>query len=101
MDVALVSPCRIIRKELCTLLAQKESIRVVADGDNAVESFGLFRITKPEILLIECTSPANDLETLLRLRILLPEMKLLLLIESRSEDFNFPRSQGRRSWLYP
>ena len=80
MDIALVSPRRIIRKGLCTLLAQKGSIRVVADVDNALESFDLFRKTKPEILLIDCTHPANDLETLSRLRILLPETKLLLLI---------------------
>jgi DNA-binding NarL/FixJ family response regulator len=87
MDIALVSPRRIIRKGLCTLLAQKGSIRVVADVDNALESFDLFRKTKPEILLIDCTHPANDLETLSRLRILLPETKLMLLIETSNEDF--------------
>ena len=87
MDIALVSPRRIIRKGLCTLLAQKGSIRVVADVDNALESFDLFRKTKPEILIIDCTHPANDLETLSRLRILLPETKLLLLIETANEDF--------------
>jgi len=89
MDVALVSPRRIIRKGLCTLLTQKDSIRVVADVDNAIDSFDLFRKTKPEILLIDCTHPANDLETLSRLRILLPEAKILLLIETANEDFEF------------
>lgn len=89
MDIGLVSPRRIIRKGLCTLLAQKGSIRVVADVDNAVESFDLFRKTKPEILIIDCSHPANDLETLSRLRILLPETKLLLLIETPNEDFEF------------
>ena len=89
MDVALVSPRRIIRKGLCTLLAQKDSIRVVADVDNAIESFDLFRKTRPEVVLIDCTHPANDLETLSRLRILLPETKLLLLIETPNEDFEF------------
>lgn len=87
MDIALVSPRRIIRKGLCTLLAQKDSIRIVADVDNALESFDLFRKTKPEILLIDCTHPANDLETLSQLRLLLPETKLLLLIETSNEDF--------------
>ena len=87
MDVALVSPRRIIRKGLCTLLTQKNSIRVVADVDNAIDGFDLFRKTKPEIVLIDCTNPASDLETLSRMRILLPETKLLLLIETPNEDF--------------
>ena len=88
-DVAVVSPRRIIRKGLCTLLTQKESIRVVADVDNAIDGFDLFRKTKPEILLIDCTHPANDLETLSRLRMLLPEARILLLIETANEDFEF------------
>jgi DNA-binding NarL/FixJ family response regulator len=89
MDVALVSSRRLIRKGLCTLLAQTDSIRVVADVDNDVENFDLFRKTRPQILLIDSTHPANDLETLSRLRVLFPETKLVLLIEAPNEDFEF------------
>jgi DNA-binding NarL/FixJ family response regulator len=89
MDVALVSPRRIIRKGLSTLLLQKGTVRVVAEVDNAVESYDLFRKTKPDIILIDSTHPATDLETLSQLRILLPETKILLLIETPNEDFEF------------
>jgi two-component system nitrate/nitrite response regulator NarL len=89
MDIALASPRRIIRKGLCSLLAQKDSVRVVADTDSAIESFDLIRRSRPEVLLIDCTNPANDLETISKLRILLPETKLVLLIESPNEDFEF------------
>ena len=87
MDIALVSPRRIIRKGLCTLLAQKDSVRIVADVDNAIDSFDLIRRSQPDVLLVECTNLANDLDTLARLRMLLPETKVLLLSESPSEDF--------------
>lgn len=89
MDIALVSPRRIIRKGLCTLLSQKGSVRVVAEVDNAIESYDVLRKTKPEVVLIDSTHPASDLETLSQLRILLPETNILLLIETPNDDFEF------------
>ncbi len=87
MDVVLVSPRRIIRKGLCTLLAQKNSIRVVADVDNAVESYEIVRRAKPEVLLVDSMNAAADLENLGRVRKLFPDLRVLLLIESPNEDF--------------
>lgn len=87
MDVVLVSPRRIIRKGLCTLLEQQNCLRVVADVDSAVESYEIIRHTKPEVLLVDSMNAAIDLENLGRLRRLFPDLRVLLLIESSNEDF--------------
>lgn len=85
--VGMVSPHVVIRKALSALLSCAEDLRVTLDVDSALESLELIQKAQPEILLLDILDHARDLETVSRLRTLLPETKVLLLSDSTDEEF--------------
>ena len=87
MDIAIVSPYTVHRKGLCALLGQNKDFRVVVDAGSALDSYEQIRKAHPQVLLMETTDSNSDLETVCRLRKLLPEARILLLVDGASETF--------------
>jgi len=86
-DIAIVSPNTVHRKGLCALLGQNKDFRAVVDAGSALDSYEEIRKAHPQILLMETTDSSSDLETVCRLRKLLPETRILLLIDRAGETF--------------
>jgi two-component system nitrate/nitrite response regulator NarL len=87
MDIAIVSPFTVHRKGLCVLLGQNKDFRVVVDAASALGNYEAIRKARPQVLVMETTGSTGDLETVCRFRKLLPETRILLLMDSAGETF--------------
>lgn len=86
MTVGVVSTHSITRKALCALLASVPQMNVVLDVDNPLEHLESLRKIRPCILLFDAVNPAVDLETVVRTRKMLPEVRTLLLAPYVDEE---------------
>jgi DNA-binding NarL/FixJ family response regulator len=87
MTVAVVSPHSITRKALCALLRSIPQVTVVLDVDNALEHFESLQKMHPGVLLFDALNPAADLETVVRTRKVIPEVRILVLAAGVDEEF--------------
>lgn len=87
MDLGIVDPQVLIRKALCSLLAEARDVRVVLDVDHAFESLQLIQQLQPEVLLIHPSDALSVLATISQIKKLLPGTKLILLTDDVEVEF--------------
>lgn len=85
--ICLVGPFTLTRQGLRALLVPIPEFQIVLDLGSVLENFELVRKSQPDILLIDTSHPADDLETVSQLRKLFPETKILLLTDGIDEEF--------------
>ncbi len=86
MDLGRVGPQVFMRKGLCALLAGLQDVHVVLDVDCVFEKFQLVQQLNPDTLLIHAANPANELNTIPRIKKLLPQVRLILLIDDADDE---------------
>ncbi len=87
MTVGIVSPFTLTREMLCGLLANMQGIEVVLDVESAFESYELIHSLQPRMLLVDATSPAEDLDGLRQMKKLYRSISIVLLVRERNDEF--------------
>jgi DNA-binding NarL/FixJ family response regulator len=88
MRLGVVSPYHLTREGMRALLTSR-NFAVVVDLPSLPEDLGVLREAQPEILFLQATGRASDLEIVSRLRKLLPKIKVLLLVDRTDEETEF------------
>jgi two-component system nitrate/nitrite response regulator NarL len=100
MKIGVIGPRVLIRKSLCALLSQAQGLHIVLDLDRPSDDPRLICQVRPEIVLVDSASPATDFETLSQLRALLPESKILLLLDRADAEYQLRAiQQGARGFV--
>jgi two-component system, NarL family, response regulator NreC len=86
MKLGIASPEVLIRKGLCSLLAGLPDVCVVVDLDCVLERSQFVQQLRLDALLIHTANPANGLRSIPPIKKLLPQVKLILLIDDANED---------------
>jgi len=89
MRMGVISRLSLSRRGLCALLATSKSCSIVLDLPAIPEDVEVLRKAQAEVLLVQASGSAADLEMLSRLQNLAPEIKTLLLIDSPQEEIEF------------
>lgn len=88
--IGVVSPRKLIRKALCSLLLAlplEGGLNVIFDTDTIVEATAEMISSKPQVLLIDCESMANCLNGVHRAREISPSTRCLLLTQNVAAEF--------------
>jgi DNA-binding NarL/FixJ family response regulator len=86
MKLGIASPEVLIRKGLCALLAGLPDTYVVLDFDYVFDNFQLVQQLRPDALLIHTANQASDLQTIPLIKKLLPQVKIILLIDDADDE---------------
>jgi DNA-binding NarL/FixJ family response regulator len=86
MNIGIASSELLIRKALCALLQALPGVHVVWDIDSVLESSRLVRQRCPDVMLFHIANPARELNIISRIKGVLPEIKLVLLIDDVNGD---------------
>ena len=90
MKICLAVPYLLIRKSICALLATRKNTEVVVeDVENVLDEAEAVRKARPELLILWAPVQTFDLGTVSRIQQLLPQTKLVLLIDRSDDEFEF------------
>jgi DNA-binding NarL/FixJ family response regulator len=90
MKICLAVPYLLIRKSIRALLATRKNTEVVVeDVENVLDEAEAVRKARPELLILWAPVQSFDLGTVSRFQQLLPQTKLLLLIDRPDDEFEF------------
>ena len=89
MRLAVISRLSLSRKGLCALLASSKSCSIVLELPTIPEDVDVLRKAQPEVLLLHTSDSVSDFETVSRLHNLVPEIKILLLLDTTDEEIEF------------
>ncbi len=87
INIGVISPQVLTRKGLCALLRPVRDFRVVLEADAVTEKLGQATQPQAEILLIDSFQVGENFEVVSGIRQILPETKLLLLVDRVEQDF--------------
>jgi two-component system secretion response regulator SsrB len=88
MRLGVISPYHLTREGMRALLTSR-NYAVVVDLSNFPDDLSVLREAQPEILLLQASGRASDLELVSRLRKVLPKIKVLLLVDKTDEETEF------------
>ncbi len=86
MRVAVISPYPLLREGLCSLLGTDKTLQVVLRLHTLDGNLELIRKAGPTVLLIQAPTSFPELQAFDRLRRLVPETKILVLLDQVDED---------------
>ena len=89
MRLGVISRLSLSRKGLCALLTSSKRCSIVLELPCIPEDVEVLRKAHPDVLLLHTSGDAGDFEVISRLRNLMPEIKMLLLLDSADEDMEF------------
>ncbi len=89
MRLGVISRLSLSRKGLCALLDSSKKCSIVLELPTIPEDVDILRKAQPEVLLFHSSGGASDFEIVSRLRSLMPEIKILLFLDTADEDIEF------------
>ena len=89
--VLIVDDQPIVRKGVCALLAEIESIEVVGEGSDGREAVAQAEALSPDVILMDLVMPVMDgIEAIRQITALQPAMRVLVLTSFAADDKVFP-----------
>ncbi len=97
MKLGVISRHSLSRRGLCAMLASNKNWSIVLDLPTIPEDSEVLRKAQVEVLLLHVRGGDADFEVVSRLRNLLPEIKVLLILDSSDDEMEFQaiRAGGR------
>ncbi len=89
MRLGVISRLSLARKGLCALLASNKNCSIVLELPTIPEDVDVLRKAQVEVLLFQVRTGDSDFEVVSRLRNLVPEVKVLLFLDSANEEIEF------------
>ena len=89
MRLAVISRLSLSRKGLCALLASSKNCSIVLELPTIPEDLDVLRKAQAEVLLFHASGGDSEFEAVSRLRDLLPEIKVLLFLDTADEEMEF------------
>lgn len=90
IKVLLADDHTILRKGLCSLLADDKDIEVVAEAENGREALDKVKKLKPDVVVMDIAMPGlNGLEATRQIKKYFPEIKVLILSMHANEEYIF------------
>ncbi|MFZ0962807.1 MAG: response regulator transcription factor, partial [Terriglobia bacterium] len=89
MRLGVISRLSLARKGLCALLASNKNCSIVLELPTIPEDVDVLRKAQVEVLLFQVRTGDSDFEVVSRLRNLVPEVKVLLFLDSAHEEIEF------------
>ena len=86
--VFLADDHKILRESLVILLSREENIEVIGEASDGQEAYKKIRELKPDIAILDISIPQlNGLDLAAKLRIEMPEVKIVILTMHKTEEF--------------
>ncbi len=99
--VAVVDVHPLFRRRVIGILQAAEGMEVVGEGTDSADAFDLVERCMPDVLIMELSKPkATSLEAIQRLRLLSPQLKILILSANEEEKSLFDAMiQGAQGYI--
>jgi len=87
IKIVIADDHNVVRKGLKLLLENEQDICVIGEAENGQEAIDICRDNNPDILLLDLQMPKMDgLETLIAVKKILPQLKVLILTMHEDEE---------------
>ncbi|NPV55167.1 MAG: response regulator transcription factor [Anaerolineae bacterium] len=93
--ILLVDDHTILREGIKALLKYYDDVEIAGEADNGIEAIHLYRLLKPDVVLMDIAMPEmNGLEATRTIRLQNPEAKILILTQYEDQHYILPLLQA-------